>query len=95
MLVHNNGVCDVNFKKLFKEAEKEYPKKAGKLEDHHVDPKYMGGPKNGITSKIPAPYHQKITNAFRDLHKYGKGKLSQDERNRIMKKVYSKLPLPK
>ncbi len=91
VLVHN---CGGKLQKLYKDAQKEFPNKKGD-QLHHVEPKYMGGPKNGKLSPIPAAYHQKITNAFRNLHPYGAGKLTQSARNAIMKKVYSKLPLPK
>jgi len=96
VLVHNAGPCNVNLKKLYKQAEKEFPKKVGKPDElHHVAPKYLGGPSNGELVKIPAAYHQKITNAFRAIRGYGKGPVSDAERSRIMAEVYKKLPLPK
>jgi RHS repeat-associated protein len=73
---------------------KDYPDKRGKFENHHIDPKYLGGNPNGPTSRIDAEYHQNITNRFRDLHPYGGGRLPPAERQRIMNEVYRDLPIP-
>ena len=55
----------------------------------------MGGPKDGETVPIPAPYHQGITNGFREQWPYGTGqKPSQEELNRMKDGVYNKFPLP-
>jgi hypothetical protein len=75
-------------------AQSKYPNKAGKIEMHHVDPKYMGGDPHGSTIGIDASYHQLITNEFRKNWGYGKGKLPLEQRQIIMKKVYEIYPLP-
>jgi hypothetical protein len=76
-----------------RDAARRYPKKVGR-ECHHIFPQYLGGAKKGATVSVPAAYHQAITNAFRKELSYGQG-LRPDtaEATRIMKKVYSKLPL--
>lgn len=83
----------LEYEKLVNLAKAEYPKKAGKLEFHHIDPKYMGGDPKGTTVAIDAAYHQKITNEFRKYHPYNKGKLPDGQRTIIMEKVYEKFPI--
>ena len=75
-------------------AQREYPKKAGKIEQHHVDPKYMGGDPSGPLEGLDGAYHQKITNEFRKEHPYGQGTLSPAERAGIRARVYARYPLP-
>lgn len=79
---------------LVKAAQELYPNKAGKIEVHHITPKYLGGAKNGPLVPLDASYHQVITNEFRALWPYGKGVPSATELQNIMKQVYSKYPLP-
>ncbi len=77
------------------DAEKLYPKLVGKLNNHHIVPKYLGGAADGATVSIPAAYHQMITNEFRRLAPYGqKVQRSAAEVERILQQVYSKYPLP-
>jgi hypothetical protein len=80
---------------LMKEAEDLYPKKCGKIEDHHNTPKYLGGDPNGPTTPLPAPYHQLITNAFRNLAPYGEEVPDSQSVQNIVNQVYSQYPLPK
>jgi RHS repeat-associated protein len=80
--------------RLTAEAEDLYPKLAGKLNDHHIIPKYLGGAKNGATSRIPAAYHQLITNEFRRLAPYGQKLPTGDALIEVLKAVYSTYPLP-
>jgi len=75
-------------------AQMQYPDKAGNYELHHIDPQYMGGDKYGKLVKIDAAYHQIVTNAFREQHPYGVGKIPFDKRQLIMRKIYMKYPLP-
>jgi hypothetical protein len=81
---------------LAREAETLYPKLAAKAPQlHHVIPKYLGGPKDGLLVRLPAAYHQMITNAFRALVPYGQRiQLTVEEVQRILQQVYSKYPLP-
>src|SRR5690606_26361734 len=51
---------------LLRAAQKQFPNKAGKIEQHHITPKYLGGDPKGPTVPLDAAYHQQITNAFRD-----------------------------
>jgi RHS repeat-associated protein len=80
-------------KELISAAEKAFPKKVG-FELHHIIPKYLGGAVNGLKARIPAAYHQLITNEFRHLWPYGSGVPSAEKLGQILKAVYSKLPLP-
>lgn len=64
------------------------------LQNHHITPKYLGGPKNGPTVPLRRSYHQMITNAFRQLWKYGQAPPSKEKLKSIMKEVYRKFPLP-
>jgi RHS repeat-associated protein len=78
-----------------KDAEDQYPNKAGKDERHHDTPMYMGGPKNGSLTTIPAAYHQLITNAFRNKWGYGGSAPTPELLDNIMKDVYNQYPLDK
>ncbi len=76
------------------EAEQRYPDKRGQYEEHHFFPVYLGGPENGPTYRLPAAYHQLLTNAFRRLHPYGRPKPQEWEAQSFMLKVYSEYPIP-
>ena len=85
-----------SLRRAVREAEKRYPKKAGKKEWHHIVPQYMGGPKDGPTVRVSAAYHQWITNEFRRKWAYGqKVRPSTEQLKQFMKAVYDKYPLPK
>jgi RHS repeat-associated protein len=75
-------------------AKELYPKLA-KIPDqlHHVIPKYLGGDPDGALARIPAAYHQLITNYFRQLWPYGQAAPSEDQLNQMLDKVYAKLPI--
>ena len=79
--------------RLTEHAKTLYPKLAKAADQmHHVIPKYLGGAANGLRVKLPAAYHQLITNAFRELAPYGKkfeGSVTE-----IVKEVYERFPLP-
>ena len=79
---------------LVKSAQRLYPNKAGKIELHHITPKYLGGAKNGPLVPLDGAYHQIITNEFRAIRPYGLGPVNETQRLQIMKEVYSKFPLP-
>lgn len=85
----------VEYKELLKAAQERYPNKAGKIEKHHIVPKYLGGDPNGELIEIDAAYHQMITNAFRNEWHYGKGYIKNEMQMRtILQNVYMKYPLP-
>lgn len=76
------------------DAKAKYPGKANKDEYHHRTPKYLGGDPDGPTVRINAALHQEITNAFRQLWKYGsKVKPTQEQLKEIMRQVYSRFPI--
>jgi hypothetical protein len=79
-------------------AEGLYPKlvdKAAQL--HHIIPKYLGGPTsalNDLVVRIPAAYHQLITNGFRDAWPYGQGVApSAEQLNEILTTIYTNFPI--
>ncbi len=77
------------------EAGQKFPHLQGKPpQEHHVHPKYLGGPQDGPTVKVDPAYHQLITNAFRGAYAYKKGVPRLEVQEEIMKEVYSKYPLP-
>jgi hypothetical protein len=80
--------------RLKAEAEQRYPDKRGRYEEHHFFPVYLGGKADGVTYRVPAAYHQLITNAFREKRPYGLGKPPAQEAQNIMLKVYSEFPIP-
>lgn len=75
-------------------AERQYPDKVGRYEEHHLFPLYLGGPKDGATFRLPAAYHQLITNEFRRQHPYGRPRPSPERAREIMLDVYSRYPIP-
>jgi hypothetical protein len=81
--------------KLTADAKELYPKLAEKADQLlHVIPKYLGGAQDGALAKIPAAYHQMITNAFRTLAPYGQSiSRTTEEVTNIVKQVYSMFPL--
>jgi RHS repeat-associated protein len=81
------------FDNLNKAAGLLYPKKAGKVELHHITPQYLGGPKNGVLMPLDGAYHQQITNEFRKLMPYPASSISPAEVNKVMNQVYAKYPL--
>ena len=89
LLVHN--AC---YEELVDGARQLYPKKAFRIERHHITPKYMGGASDGPLSSIDAAYHQLITNEFRALHPYGSMIPTPERLAEIMRQVYTSFPLP-
>ena len=85
---------DPRYQELLKSAQERYPKKAGKFELHHIEPKYMGGDPNGQLIKLDASYHQMITNEFRSLYPYKRTPINMNLRIDYMNQVYRKFPLP-
>lgn len=83
-----------NYLELVSDAQKIYPSKAGKLELHHITPKYLGGAANGALVPLDAAYHQMITNRFRVAYPYNYPKPNEVDLLGIMDKVYSEYPLP-
>ena len=75
-------------------AQRQFPGLAGKVQQHHVVPRYLGGAANGRTVPLDAAYHQQITNEFRRLWPYGQGTPTAQQLERIMQQVYEKYPLP-
>ncbi|HYO51319.1 MAG TPA: hypothetical protein VEU50_00825, partial [Archangium sp.] len=83
------------YDKGMQEARKAFPHLAGgPKQKHHVHPRYLGGPENGPTVDLDPAYHQLITNEFRRMAAYGSERPSLTAALEIMKKVYSKYPLP-
>jgi hypothetical protein len=88
-------VARQRFDRGLAEARQKFPHLQGKPpQEHHVHPKYLGGPQEGPTVNVDPAYHQLITNEFRNEYAYGQGVPTLDEQSRIIKKVYSKYPLP-
>ena len=83
-----------SYEETVKAAEKLYPKKCGKFEDHHKHPIYLRGDPKGPTVRLPAAYYQLITNMFRQLAPYGQPALDTQSVQNIVMQVYSKYPLP-
>ena len=79
---------------LVRAAQKRYPRKAGKIENHHVDPMFLGGAKDGLTIPLDAAYHHLITNEFRTLWGHGRTTPTTRELEELMRQVYETFPLP-
>lgn len=67
--------------------------KAGKWEWHHVKPKYLGGKQQWLQVRIPASYHQIITNAFRTRFPYGVKRANPAQVNSFIKDLNERLPM--
>lgn len=74
---------------LVNAAQKLYPKLAGKIQQHHPIPQYLGGARDQVLVPLDAAYHQQITNEFRKHWGYGQGIPSKAELDKIINKVYS------
>jgi len=94
--VESNPTVASKIEEHTEEAKGLYPKLANKADQlHHVVSKYLGGAKDGVTVKLPAAYHQLITNAIRDAAPYlPKVQRSAEEVHEILQKVYERFPLP-
>jgi RHS repeat-associated protein len=79
---------------LVKAAQRQFPDKAGKIEQHHIRPEYLGGARNGAKVPLDGAYHQQITNEFRRLHPYRSEVPSPARVQEIMRQVYDRFPLP-
>jgi len=89
------AATEVEMQSLMQKARELYPKLCNKFQLHHPIPQYLKGPASQDLVKLEAPYHQLITNAFRQLAPYGQeGPDSQSVQN-IVNQVYSRYPLPK
>ena len=82
------------YSQRLEEAKALYPNSQG-YQDHHLIPVYLGGPKNGVTYRIPTAYHKLITQAFRREWGYDRrGLPNAAQRQEILLRVYSQYPIP-
>ncbi|HYO71830.1 MAG TPA: hypothetical protein VEU33_37710 [Archangium sp.] len=75
------------------EAQALYSNSQG-YQDHHLVPVYLGGPKSGVTYRIPTAYHKLLTREFRREWSYDRGKPTSQELQGILLKIYSQYPIP-
>lgn len=68
-----------------------------KWNNHHLDPKYLGGSPSGETVRISPSYHQVVTNAFREAFPYrtknAAVRYDSEVVQRFMGELYIELPL--
>jgi hypothetical protein len=81
------------YQQRLKEAQAAYPNSPG-YENHHLIPKYLGGPKNGQTYRLPTAYHKAITQAFRRQWQYGQPRPDPQQLTDILVRVYAQYPIP-
>ena len=83
------------YKQRMIEAKRQFPNLFGQSpHDHHVIPKFLGGPESGKTVKIDPAYHQLITNAFREEFPYKQPYPPVKRLLEILETIYSRYPLP-
>jgi hypothetical protein len=75
------------------EARALYPNSQG-YQDHHLVPVYLGGPRSGVTYRIPTAYHKLITREFRREWSYDRRPPNPAELRDLLLKVYSSYPIP-
>jgi hypothetical protein len=93
-LAHAVQQAQQQYYRKLAEAQARYPKHQG-YHHHHAVPMYLGGPKEGMTYRIPAAYHEAITQAFRQRWPYGREEPPRpQELLRILAEVYSEYPIP-
>jgi hypothetical protein len=64
---------------------KPYPNLKGRSpQAHHSIPKYVGGDPKGPLVELPPDVHQNVTNLWRQLWKYGRGKPTPQELERMV-----------
>ena len=86
---------EAEMQSLMQKARELYPKLCNKFQGHHITPKYLGGDPNGPLVLLEGPYHQLITNAFRNQWACGQGVPPSTTVVNIVNTVYSQFPLPK
>jgi RHS repeat-associated protein len=89
-----NSAQLTQYEEMVAAAQQRYPNLAGRTQNHHIYPQYLGGPKGGASVNLDAAYHQQITNAFRDLYGYGQRLPTAAEVQEMMDVVYGQYPLP-
>ncbi|HEX8436048.1 hypothetical protein [Archangium sp.] len=75
------------------EAQALYPNSQG-YQDHHLVPVYLGGPRSGVTYRIPTAYHKLLTREFRRQWSYDSRPPKPTELQDLLLKVYSQYPIP-
>jgi RHS repeat-associated protein len=86
---------EAEIQNLMQKARDLYPKLCNKFQLHHPIPKYLGGNPDQTLIELEAPYHQLITNTFRNLAPYGNPIPDSQSVQNIVNQVYSQYPLPK
>ena len=78
---------------LVSSAAKRFPRLRG-WHCHHIWPRYMRGSADFPQVRLPASYHQLITNAFRAEVAYGTGRgLTAARIQQVMRSVYRQYPI--
>jgi RHS repeat-associated protein len=90
----SSSVTRKTYQNLLTQAQEQYPNLAGKIQLHHIFPKYLGGDPKGPLVALDGAYHQVITNAFRAAWAYGQGAPLLQDAQQIMQQVYGNFPLP-
>jgi RHS repeat-associated protein len=91
ILVHN---ASQTYDEMIAAARNLYPKKTG-YEMHHVIPKYVGGPPDGLRVQLEAAFHQTVTNWWRKNWAYGqKLKPSPEKLDELMQQFRDHFPIP-
>jgi RHS repeat-associated protein len=80
---------------VVQKAREAYPKLCEKFQWHHPIPKYLGGNPDQPLVLLEGPYHQLITNAFRNQYGYGQMIPDPTTVQNIVNTVYGTYPLPK
>ena len=75
------------------EAQALYPNSQG-YQEHHLVPVYLGGPRSGVTYRIPTAYHKLLTREFRKAWGYDKRPPKPEELQNLLLMVYSQYPIP-
>jgi hypothetical protein len=75
------------------EAQALYPNSQG-YQEHHLVPVYLGGPRSGVTYRIPTAYHKLLTREFRKAWGYDKRPPKPEELQNLLLTVYSQYPIP-
>ena len=87
--------AEADVQSLMQKARELYPKLCNKFQMHHPIPQYLRGAADQNLVKLEGPYHQLITNAFRQLAHYGQPVPDSQSVVNIVNQVYSQYPLPK
>ncbi|NMG35575.1 hypothetical protein GRF61_14090 [Azoarcus sp. TTM-91] len=87
--------AEVRYLESVLQARQRYPKEPQRMENHHVTPQYLGGPRNGPTVPLDAAHHEVITQQMRQEMPFRQPQpINQQQVQDFLRNFYQRYPLP-